>query len=111
MMLITNAARDGRPRNVLLFTGSGANENLMQRRTFISALGVVALTGSHPAAAQQAGKAPHIGFLAMDLTSGNRQFREVFFEGLRDLGYVEDRNLVIEPRCRGETGPVAGARH
>jgi len=34
----------------------------------------------------------------MDLTSGNRQFREAFFEGLRDLGYVEDRNLVIEYR-------------
>jgi hypothetical protein len=55
----------------------------MQRRTFISALGAVALTGSHPAAARQAGKVPRIGFLAINLTSGNRQFREAFFQGLR----------------------------
>ena len=55
----------------------------MQRRTLISALGAVALTGSRPAAAQQAGKVPRIGFLATDLTIGDRQFREAFFQRFR----------------------------
>lgn len=68
---------------LLVFIASRANENPMQRRTFISALGAVALTVSHPAAAQQAAKVPRIGFLAMDLTSGNRQFREAFFQRRR----------------------------
>jgi hypothetical protein len=68
-----------------VFIASRANEILCSdtpssRRT---ALGAVALTGSHPAAAQQAGKVRRIGFPAIDLTSGNRQFREPFFQGHR----------------------------
>jgi hypothetical protein len=81
--LPVDVGHDGRGGDRLVFIASRANENLMQRRTFISAIGAVALTGSHPAAAQQAAKVPRTGFLAMDLTSGNRQFREAFFRGLR----------------------------
>src|ERR1041384_6903682 len=43
--------------------------------------------------AQQPGKVPHIGFLSL---SGANQ--EAFRQGLRDLGYVEGKNIAIESR-------------
>jgi putative ABC transport system substrate-binding protein len=47
--------------------------------------------------AQQAAKAPRIGFLATNLAASPHVL-EAFLQGLRDLGYVEGRNLVIEYR-------------
>ena len=46
-----------------------------------------------PAEAQQPGKIPHIGFLSL---SGANQ--EAFRQGLRDLGYIEGKNIAIESR-------------
>ena len=50
------------------------------------------------AEAQQAGKVARIGFLATNPAAGDPHLREAFRQGLRDLGYVEGRNLVIEYR-------------
>jgi putative ABC transport system substrate-binding protein len=47
-----------------------------------------------PAEAQQTGKIPHIGFLSL---SGANQ--EAFRQGLRDLGYIEGTNIVIDSRA------------
>jgi putative ABC transport system substrate-binding protein len=49
------------------------------------------------AEAQQAAKVARIGFLATNLAT-DRHLSEAFRQGLRDLGYVEGRNLVIEYR-------------
>jgi putative ABC transport system substrate-binding protein len=49
------------------------------------------------AEAQQAAKVPRIGLL-MSNPAGNPHLLEAFRQGLRDLGYVEGRNLVIEYR-------------
>src|SRR6266567_7488233 len=49
------------------------------------------------AEAQQAGKVPRIGFLALN-PAANPHVHEAFRQGLRDLGYVEARNVVIEYR-------------
>jgi putative ABC transport system substrate-binding protein len=49
-------------------------------------------------AAQQAAKVPRIGYLAPMAGAGNRHATEAFHQGLRDLGYVEGRNIVIEYR-------------
>jgi putative ABC transport system substrate-binding protein len=49
------------------------------------------------AEAQQAAKFPRIGYLVLNL-AGARHLTEAFLQGLRDLGYVEGRNVVIEYR-------------
>ena len=46
---------------------------------------------------QQAAKVPRIGNLASNLAA-NPHLRDAFLEGLRDLAYVDGRNVVIEYR-------------
>jgi putative ABC transport system substrate-binding protein len=49
------------------------------------------------AGAQQAAKVPRIGYLSVNL-AGSSHMTEGFRQGLRDLGYVEGRNVVIDFR-------------
>src|SRR5438067_2457929 len=72
----------------------------MDRRDTVLAL--LAL-GTAPLAAegQQAAKVARIGFLSVSLAA-NPQRRDAFLQGLRDLGYVEGRNVAIEYRDAGE---------
>ncbi len=49
------------------------------------------------AEAQQAAKIARIGYLTLSLAAAPH-LREAFLQGLRDLGYVEGRNVVIEYR-------------
>lgn len=53
---------------------------------------------AHLAEAQQAGKVPRIGFLSGSPPSSIKARTEAFRQGLRDLGYVEGKNIVIEWR-------------
>jgi len=46
--------------------------------------------------AQQAGKIPRVGYLSASSPGENNE--EAFREGLRELGYVEGKNIVIEWR-------------
>ena len=69
----------------------------MNRRAFLTALGCSFLAAPLAARAQQAAKIARIGFLALNLAP-NPHLREAFLQGLRDLGYVEGRNVVIEYR-------------
>ena len=55
------------------------------------------LVSAHPASAQQAGKVYRIGFLHV-LNIAKSSGSQAFFQGLRDLGYVEGRNIIIERR-------------
>jgi putative ABC transport system substrate-binding protein len=68
----------------------------MDRRDTVLAL--LAL-GAAPLAAeaQQAAKVARIGYLAAD-RAANPQLHEAFRQGLRDLGHVDGRNVVIEYR-------------
>jgi len=66
----------------------------MRRRDFVALLsgGVVALPLR--ALAQQSGKIWRMGFIAQ----GYERFYDALFEGLRELGYAEGKNLVVERR-------------
>jgi len=67
----------------------------MDRRAFISKVGGSVLALPVAVEAQQAGKVPRVGLL----TAGVSQDRiDAFREGLRQLGYLEDQNIVIEIR-------------
>src|SRR5712692_5153273 len=55
------------------------------------------LFNSVAAEAQQAAKVARIGYLAGS-PAGGPHLPEAFRQGLRDLGYVEGRNVVIEYR-------------
>jgi putative ABC transport system substrate-binding protein len=70
---------------------------MITRRVFIRTLagGLVAVPLA--ASAQQAAKVARIGLLTTNLSTGPH-LRDAFRQGLRDLGYVEGRNVVIEYR-------------
>jgi len=69
--------------------------NRVQRRRFLIAAG--ALLAIPLADGQQAAKVARIGHLSPNLAA-NPHLRDAFLQGLRDLGYVEGRNVVIEYR-------------
>lgn len=48
--------------------------------------------------AQQPGKIPRIGYVNLSTTATNAPRFAEFRQGLRDLGYVEGKNIVIEYR-------------
>jgi putative ABC transport system substrate-binding protein len=74
----------------------------MNRRAFITLLGGGAAAGwPLVARAQQAGKAPRVGYIQAG-TQNNDPFREEFVRGMRDLGYVEGRNVAYEFRHYGD---------
>jgi putative ABC transport system substrate-binding protein len=59
----------------------------------VAVLGVVVL-----AQAQQAGKVPRVGILMSGSPSVAKPRLEAFQEGLRELGYIEGKNIVLEYR-------------
>jgi putative ABC transport system substrate-binding protein len=69
----------------------------MERRTFMAMVTGGLVAAPLAAEGQQAGKVPRIGYLALN-PAANPHLYEAFRQGLRDLGYVEGRNVVIEYR-------------
>src|ERR1700736_5550182 len=70
----------------------------MPRRTFLAITAGGLLAASLDAEAQQAGKVYRVGFLGNSTAALEANLVGPFREGLRDLGYVEGRNVVIEYR-------------
>jgi len=62
------------------------------------ALSVMLIALAFPAEAQQPGKVPRIGYLIGSSLSSFATRTEAFWQGLRELGYVEGKNIVIEWR-------------
>ncbi len=71
---------------------------MISRRELLIALGACALAAPLAPFAQQQGKVPRIGFLIAETLSGQASRIEALRAGLRDLGYVEGRNIAIELR-------------
>ena len=83
------------------------------RRKLIIALGAGTLTAPFGSFAQQQGKVWRIGMLETVPTELNAANLDAFRQGLRELGYVEGRNLIIEYRSadgRRERGARSGPR-
>jgi putative ABC transport system substrate-binding protein len=70
----------------------------MDRRAFIGTLGVSLLAPSLAAEAQPVNRIYRVGFLEAGAASVNRHFLEAFEKGLREFGYVDGRNLIIDAR-------------
>ena len=68
------------------------------RRNLIIALGASALAAPLSTFAQQQGKVWRIGFLGSESASGFRTRVDAVRAGLRDFGYEEGKNIVIEFR-------------
>ncbi len=64
----------------------------------IAVLMILCLVAARAAVAQQTASVSHIGLLAIDTESHSREWLETFRASLRDFGYVEGKNLVIEYR-------------
>ena len=72
----------------------------MDRREFIGTVAGGLLASPLAAEAQQAAKIARIGWLSINRAT-SPHLTEAFLQGLRDLGYVEGRNVVIEYRDAG----------
>ena len=66
----------------------------MNRRTCIRAAWLAILGVSLGSTAQRTGTLPHIGFL----TPGPNPRESAFWQGMRDLGYVEGKTIIVDRR-------------
>jgi putative ABC transport system substrate-binding protein len=71
---------------------------VMQRRTFMAMLTGGIVVTPLAAEAQQAAKVARLGYLVGANVAASPHLHEAFRQGLRDLGYVEGRNFMIESR-------------
>jgi len=71
----------------------------MKEKILVLAIGAFILATFYPAGAQQPANIPRIGFIHSSRTAADpsSQF-DAFKLGLRDLGYVEGKNILIESR-------------
>jgi hypothetical protein len=79
----------------------------MNRRTFMGAVACGLLAGPDIADAQQAGRVPVVGVLITD--ARNSVTLPTFVQGLRDLGYVDGKNVTVDIRSAdGKASALAG---
>jgi putative ABC transport system substrate-binding protein len=79
----------------------------MKRREFIAALGSAAVAWPHAARAQQARQLSRIGILSS--ASAVSPIEAAVLQGLREFGYTEGQNLIVEYKgSGGKPGRLAG---
>jgi putative ABC transport system substrate-binding protein len=76
----------------------------MERRAFIGVIAGGLLTAPLAAEAQPAGKVSRIGYLTGGSADTDKTLLAAFQKGLAEVGYVEGKNIAIEPRfAAGQT--------
>jgi len=73
-------------------------EKSMSEKVFCLAVGALLLALSVDAEAQRPAKVFRIGFFQSTSAERNKNRRAAFQQGLRELGYVEGKNIIIEYR-------------
>jgi putative ABC transport system substrate-binding protein len=68
----------------------------MNKKIGVTLLATLILASAHLSDAQQAKKVPRVGFLAVS----QQPYHEGFRQGLRELGYVEGKNVVVRIALR-----------
>jgi len=68
------------------------------KKVFCFVLGAMLVALGLPAQAQQPEKVARIGYLAAASRTGMSHLTEAFLQGLREVGYVEGKNIAIEYR-------------
>jgi putative ABC transport system substrate-binding protein len=76
----------------------------MKRRDFITLIGGAAVAASGAARAQQPAKSRRIGILETVSPSLNMKNLEALQRGLRELGYIENQNYILEYRSADGDG-------
>ena len=71
---------------------------MLDRRTFVGGVLGGLLAAPLAAVAQQAGKVYRIGYLSAPTRASVEQVLQAFLRTLRELGWVEGQNLIIEYR-------------
>src|SRR5262249_21540400 len=94
--LATAFCCDARCYNEFVILSLGVSP--MRRRDFIALLGSNVAAWPLAARAQQSGKLPIIGFLGANTPSVQSQWTAAFVQRLRELGWIEGRNVAIEYR-------------
>jgi putative ABC transport system substrate-binding protein len=86
---------------------------MIPRLALAAALAITLLSAPLAARAQPAGRVPRIvGYLSQSSAEDAKSVLDAFRKGLRELGYVEGENIIIEPRYAGgraERLPALGA--
>jgi ABC-type uncharacterized transport system substrate-binding protein len=72
--------------------------NKMNRKIFVFALCAMLFAYCASVEAQQAQKMPRIGYLGGGSAELEKVWLDAFLQGLRELGYVEGKNIVVERR-------------
>ncbi len=73
------------------------------RRRILIALGASAFAAPLAGLAQQrTAKIPHVGYLSLGTAASNGAFLDAFKNALRELGYVEGRNIAIDVTWAGK---------
>ncbi|HJX10528.1 MAG TPA: ABC transporter substrate-binding protein [Candidatus Binatia bacterium] len=68
----------------------------MRKKIFCLALGAMLSALSFSVEAQRTGKIPRIGYLSSLSASSDSSRKDAFRQGLKELGYVEEKNVAIE---------------
>ena len=71
---------------------------MIQRRDFITLVGGAAMAWPLAARAQQSAKQPIIGYLGSSTALTQSQWTAAFSKRLRELGWIEGRNVAIDYR-------------
>ena len=70
----------------------------MKAKSLFWLLTIVLPTSVSVAATQQSAKVPQVGYLVSAFPSSTPARIEAFLQGLRELGYVEGKTIIIEFR-------------